>query len=80
MVNMRVCRHLRAFKFKVDVVDAVNSGSPPWMALCEDCSATAFEAMRAQEHFIASRNPRPSAKSSSAVTYSRLKRLFADIA
>lgn len=43
---MKTCRHLAAFKIDVTVIDPGMSGLPPWMALCENCSAVAVEAIR----------------------------------
>lgn len=47
---MKTCRHLAAFKIDVTVIDPSQSGLPPWMALCSNCS---YEAVKAIRHRIA---------------------------
>lgn len=71
---MRICKHIEAFRIEVSVTDSSRSALPPWMAVCEDCAATVFEALEAQQGAIAAR--RPSGKSGSASKWARTRRLL----
>ena len=71
---MRICTHLEAFAIEVKIIDPARSGLPPWMAVCEDCAATIFEAMEERMERIKAKNP--SGKSSFAVSWARTKRLL----
>lgn len=88
---MRICRHLKAFEITVKVTDHGAAGLPPWMALCEDCAATVFEALKAyqdQENKPrtvtmadgSSHDIQRSGKSSGAVNWARAGRILEDLA
>jgi hypothetical protein len=73
---MKKCRHLQDFAIEAKTVGP-NTGLPPFIVLCEDCSAGAKRALETQINKIA--ESKPSGKSSRAQTWAWFRRIVQDI-
>jgi hypothetical protein len=72
---MKKCRHLEDFQIDSKAIGP-NTGLPPWLALCEDCSASVVEALRARMKAIEDQHP--SGKSGRAVQWAKIRGVLED--